>query len=186
MTSSSILLSVTNRHCDFGYIFCNSLKCFVYNQPLKLLYQKKAALKNLAIFTGQHVRWSLFLINCRPGGLQLYSKKTPTQLFSYEYWEVFMNSFFIEHLRWLILCRALIWNFTSLCLSYEHAIPLTVSYIYSSFWLVNILLQKFETSSKKETRMIKTNFLMKNTKKCQEIMYKVAFSTVNSPHWLVM
>ena len=30
-------------------------------------------------------------------------KTTPTQVFSCEYCEVFKNSFFIEHLRWLVL-----------------------------------------------------------------------------------
>ena len=35
--------------------------------------------------------------------------------------------------------------------------------IYSSFWLVNILLRKFDASSKKEMKMIKNkNFLIKN------------------------
>ena len=47
---------------------------------------------------------------------------------------------------------------------------------YSGFWLVNILLLKFDTSSNKEMRMIKIHFLDK-TKKCQESIckYKVAF-----------
>ena len=30
-------------------------------------------------------------------------KKTPTQVFSCEYGKIFMNSIFIEHLRWLLL-----------------------------------------------------------------------------------
>ena len=67
---------------------------------------------------------------------------------------------------------------------------------YSGFWLVNILLRKFDTSSKKEMKMIKTHtFLLKTnktkttkTKKCQEstCQYNVAFFTVNSSHWPVM
>ena len=32
---------------------------------------------------------------------------TPTQLFSCEYFEIFKNSVFIEHLRWLLLLFAL-------------------------------------------------------------------------------
>ena len=40
---------------------------------------------------------------------------------------------------------------------------------YCGFWLVNILLRKFDTSSKKEMKMIKTQiFFMENNKKCQE------------------
>ena len=35
----------------------------------------------------------------------------------------------------------------------------------SGFWLVNILVRKFNTSSKKEMKMIKSHFLMKNAEK---------------------
>ena len=35
----------------------------------------------------------------------------------------------------------------------------------SCFWLVNILLRKFDTSSKKEMKIIKTNFMMKKMAK---------------------
>ena len=38
-----------------------------------------------------------------PESLQLYQKETPTQVFSCENCEIFKNSFFIEHLLWLIL-----------------------------------------------------------------------------------
>ena len=53
------------------------------------------------------------------------------------------------------------------------------------FGLVNILLGKFD-SSKKEMKMIKTQFLWQ--KKCQESVCKceIAFFTVNSPYWPVM
>ena len=43
----------------------------------------KYVLKNSAILTGKHLCWS--------------------QLFSCEYCKIFMNSFFIEHRRWLLL-----------------------------------------------------------------------------------
>ena len=55
-------------------------------------------LKKFAIFTGKKQRWSLFLI--KKAGL-----KTLTQVFSYEYCEIFQNSFFIEHFRWPLLNR---------------------------------------------------------------------------------
>ena len=42
----------------------------------------------------------------------------------------------------------------------------------SCFWLVNTLLRKFDTSSKKDMKMIKTNFMMKNNKKCQKSRWK--------------
>ena len=41
-------------------------------------FMKKAFLKNLAIFTGKHLRWSLFLI-------KFIEKDTSTQVFSSEY-----------------------------------------------------------------------------------------------------
>ena len=68
---------------------------------------------------------------------------------------------------------------------------------YSGFWLVNILLRKFDTSSKKRNENDKsTHFFIENKqnknnkkeKKCQEstCKYNVAFFTVNSSHWPVM
>ena len=43
-----------------------------------------------------------YLFN-RLGPSQLYYKETPTQGFSYEICEIFKDSFFTEHLRWLLL-----------------------------------------------------------------------------------
>ena len=51
-------------------------------------------LKNFTIFSVKHLRWSLFFS---------YQKKTPTQVLSWEYCEIFETSFFIEHLRCLLL-----------------------------------------------------------------------------------
>ena len=34
-----------------------------------------------------------------PLGLQLYSKESPAQVFCCKYWEIFMNTYFEEHLR---------------------------------------------------------------------------------------
>ena len=56
----------------------------------------------------------------------------------------------------------------------------------SYFWLVNILLRKFETLSKKEIKMIKTQISWwKTSKKYQISICKhiVAFFILNSPHW---
>ena len=41
-----------------------------------------------------------FLIN---KGLQLYEKQTPTEMFSFEYFEIIKSTFFSEHLWWLLL-----------------------------------------------------------------------------------
>ena len=35
-------------------------------------------------------------------GLLPYLKETPTQVFSYEIFKIFKNTFFTEHLRWLL------------------------------------------------------------------------------------
>ena len=56
-------------------------------------------LKNFTIFKGKHLCWSLLLIKF----CNFFKKETPMQVFSCEYWGIFKNSFFIEHLRWLLL-----------------------------------------------------------------------------------
>ena len=66
-----------------------------------------------------------------------------------------------------------------------HSVPVTISHhlLPVSNWLI-FCCEKFDTSSKKEMKMIKTQiFLMKNNKKCQESVfkYKVALFTVNLP-----
>ena len=73
-----------------------------------LIYIINVLLENFAMFTGKQLRWSLFfnkvtgLPEWRP---PTYWKETPTQVFSYEYWEIFKNTFFIEHLQWLLLIK---------------------------------------------------------------------------------
>ena len=52
---------------------------------------KKVVLKIFAIFTGKQPCWNLFF------GLQVCS--TPKQMFSCEYYEIFKNTCFEEHLR---------------------------------------------------------------------------------------
>ena len=64
------------------------------------MFFKIGVIKNFANFAGKHL--SLFLIKLWSEDLQLYYK-SPTQLFSYEIFEIFKNTFFIEHLHWLLL-----------------------------------------------------------------------------------
>ena len=65
---------------------------------------KKAFLEIFAIFTGKSLCWSLFfnkvvaLKTCN-----FIKEETSTQMFACEYCEIFKNSVFIEHLRWLLL-----------------------------------------------------------------------------------
>ena len=42
----------------------------------------------------------------QPEGLQLYWKEQTTQIYSCKTWEIFKNTFFTEHLRWLLLALA--------------------------------------------------------------------------------
>ena len=56
------------------------------------MFYKIGVRKNFTIFIGKHLFWS-----------QLYYKEIPTQVFSCEYCEIFKNTSFIEHLRWLLL-----------------------------------------------------------------------------------
>ena len=61
--------------------------------------RSKEVLKNLAKFTGKHLCRSLFLN--KVAGLRsvtLLKKETPIQVFSYEFFEIFKNTCFIEHL----------------------------------------------------------------------------------------
>ena len=88
------------------------------------MFFKIVVLKNLAIFTGKHLCWFFFLIKCFPVKSAKLLKtcvlknicvrllllrplfpfySLPTQVFSSEYCEIFKNSFFIEHHRWLLL-----------------------------------------------------------------------------------
>ena len=50
--------------------------------------------KNFANFTGKRLRWNFFLIKVKSRALKFYLKKTPAQVFSYEIFEIFKNTFF--------------------------------------------------------------------------------------------
>ena len=61
----------------------------------------------------------------------------------------------------------------------------TDNFLSPGFWLVNILLWKFDTSLIKEMKIIKTQFFWwRVTKKCHKskCKYKVTFFTVSSAH----
>ena len=60
---------------------------------------KKCCFKYLAIFTGKHLFWSLFLINLQSFRPSIFLKENPAQVFSYEYCKIFKNTYSEEHLR---------------------------------------------------------------------------------------
>ena len=73
-SASSLLISsqcIENMKTSENQRFRNShCKCSI----------RKGIIKNFAIFTGKHLRWSLVSKSCRTGGLKLYQKEIPTLL----------------------------------------------------------------------------------------------------------
>ena len=69
-------------------------------QPPEVFY-KKGILKNFAKFTEKDLRQSLFFN--KVAGYSFIKKETIAQMFSCEFCEIFKNTFFTEHLRWLLL-----------------------------------------------------------------------------------
>ena len=73
------------------------------------LFFKTGVFKKIAILTGKHLRWSLFLIKLqawRSATLlkkRLHKKKRDFTVVSCENYEIFNNTFCMEHLRWLLL-----------------------------------------------------------------------------------
>ena len=70
------------------------------------MFYKNDVLRNFAKFTGKHLRQSLFfnkVAGLRPEACYFIKKETLTQVFSNEFCEISMNTFFTEHLRWLLL-----------------------------------------------------------------------------------
>ena len=97
LKSSQREISFEKMLLEFDKFFNVIVKylCF-QKQPLEVFY-KKAVLKKLAIFTGKHLHWSIFLIKLQ--ALQLYCKEIPTQLFSCEYCEIFKKTYFEEYCK---------------------------------------------------------------------------------------
>ena len=67
----------------------------INKQPPEVFY-KKGVLKNLAKFTGKKLCQSLFLIKLQDNFIK---KETLAQGFSCEFYEIFKNTFFTEHLQ---------------------------------------------------------------------------------------
>ena len=63
----------------------------VYISSLSEVLFEKDALKNFSKFTGKYLYQSPFF------------NKVRKEMFSCEFWEIFKNTFFKEHLRWLLL-----------------------------------------------------------------------------------
>ena len=66
-------------------------------------YFLKYVFLNLLQNYRNHLFCTLFLVKFQASKPVTLSIETPTQVVSCEYCEMFKNSFFIEHLRWLLL-----------------------------------------------------------------------------------
>ena len=71
-------------------------------QPPRRFYNKDVP-KIFAKFTEKRLDQSLFFDKAACLSLQLYWKKTLPQAYAWEFQKIFKNSFFTEHLRWLLL-----------------------------------------------------------------------------------
>ena len=69
---------------------------FLQKQSPELFY-KEGIHKNSAKFTRKHLCQSLFFE--RPETCNFIEKESLTQVFSCEFWEIFKNTYFEEHLR---------------------------------------------------------------------------------------
>ena len=64
------------------------------------MFHEKAILKKFVIFKGKHLRWGLFFIKVADLHISnCIKKEASAQIFSCEYWEVYKNAYFEEHLR---------------------------------------------------------------------------------------
>ena len=73
-----------------------------YRSSLPEVFCKRGVLENLAKFTGKHLCQSPFF-NKVAGLCNFIKKETLSQLFSYEFCEIFQKTFFLEQLRWLLV-----------------------------------------------------------------------------------
>ena len=63
------------------------------------IFFKIGFLKNFTIFPAKQLCRSYFLIKLQASRSAILLKETPTQVFSCEYCEIFMNTYFEEHLQ---------------------------------------------------------------------------------------
>ena len=80
-----------------SYVCCYSR----FRRSRSQMFFKIGGLKNFTTSTGKYLCWSLFLIKLEASAPVL--KRTPTQVLSCEYCQIFKNRFFIKHHWWLLL-----------------------------------------------------------------------------------
>ena len=86
------------------------------NKALKLIseavaqrcFVKRGVLRNFTKFTGKHLCQSLFFNKVAGQACNFIKKETLAQVLSCEFREISKNTFFTEHLRWLLLSFVLV------------------------------------------------------------------------------
>ena len=73
--------------------------CKTFGRSRLEVFYWKDFLKNFAIFTEKHLRWSLFLKSYRTPVWNFIKKETPAQTFYCEFCKIFKNAFFTEQLH---------------------------------------------------------------------------------------
>ena len=66
---------------------------------MKEVFYEKGVLKNFAKFIGKYLCQSLFFIKVALSACNFIKKATLTQVFSCEFWKIFKDFFFTEHLE---------------------------------------------------------------------------------------
>ena len=124
---------------------------------------KKCILKNFPKFTGKHLCWSLFFNKVAA------LRPAKSQVFSCEFWEIFKNTFFTEHLQWLLLWMLVI--FYSL---------------FSNLQIQSSCLQCLKKGLTGEAWFLKPQRKVKKTEPSQLRLVKVSFVRFWSTFWVVV
>ena len=84
-------------------VYCRrNLEQFIGNHLQ--MFSKIGVLKNLTMFTGKHLCWSLFFNKVADHNhATLLKNRLQHRCFFCDYCDLFKNSFCIEHLKWLFL-----------------------------------------------------------------------------------
>ena len=101
-TSEWLLLIVETRKLSWVKIKLSLIvkwrELVFYRRSHQRCSIKKALLKNIAIFTGKHLCWSLFLIKLEDlRACNFIKRETSPQVFSRGHCKIFKNIYFEEH-----------------------------------------------------------------------------------------
>ena len=92
------------------YVWNSEIICLLERRPLELVAQRcsvrKDVLRNFTKLTGKHLCQSLSfnkVAGLRPQACNFIKRETLAQVFSFKFREISKNTFFKEHLLWLLL-----------------------------------------------------------------------------------